>query len=78
MTRLTEAQQRYLAATVYDGEVRSGGHSQYFFNSSGDHWSVALEGLLAEFDDRYGDDTDDLDLRLARYVLEHAADFRPE
>jgi len=36
-----------LAVLMYDGEVNNGGLSQYFFNSSGDHWRDALAGLEA-------------------------------
>jgi hypothetical protein len=32
---------------IYDAEVNNGGHSQYFVNSSGDHWESALDGLKA-------------------------------
>ena len=42
---LNEAQKFYLTATIYDGEVRNGGHAQYFVNSSGDLWKTALEAL---------------------------------
>lgn len=44
---LSPAQRHYFAVLIYDGEVRNGGHSQYFVNSSGDHWKDALEGLTA-------------------------------
>lgn len=44
---LTLPQKHYFAVTIYDGEVNNGGHSQYFVNSSGDHWRLALEGLRA-------------------------------
>jgi hypothetical protein len=43
--RLTERQQYLYAVTVYRSQVNNGGHSQYFFNSSGDHWKSALLGL---------------------------------
>ena len=32
---------------MFDGQVNNGGLSQYFFNSSGDHWPEALAGLQA-------------------------------
>lgn len=44
---LKPAQKQYLAVLMYDGEVNNGGLSQYFFNSSGDHWRDALAGLAA-------------------------------
>jgi len=44
---LEPAQKQYLAVLMYDGEVNNGGLSQYFFNSSGDHWREALAGLEA-------------------------------
>lgn len=44
---LKRPQQYYLAVLSYDGQVNNGGLSQYFFNSSGDHWPQALAGLQA-------------------------------
>ncbi len=44
-SKLKTAQKHYLAVLMYDGEVNNGGLSQYFFNSSGDHWQDALAGL---------------------------------
>ncbi|MDX1930765.1 MAG: DUF4375 domain-containing protein [Pirellulaceae bacterium] len=44
---LAAAQKHYYAVFMYDAEVRNGGHTQYFVNSSGDHWQFALEGLKA-------------------------------
>lgn len=44
---LKPAQKHYLAVQIYDGEVNNGGLSQYFFNSSGDHWREAMAGLEA-------------------------------
>lgn len=44
---LSAVQQRYFVVISYDGEIRNGGHSQYFFNSAGDHWPAALAGLKA-------------------------------
>jgi hypothetical protein len=39
---------QHVAAVVqFKGEVENGGISQYFFNSSGDHWPVALEAFRA-------------------------------
>jgi len=37
--------QHVVAAVEFQGEVNNGGVSQYFFNSAGDHWPVALEGF---------------------------------
>lgn len=42
---LTTAQQHYLAVLMYDAEVNNGGHSQYCFNPTGNHWKLALAGL---------------------------------
>jgi hypothetical protein len=42
---LTEAQRHVLAVESFDGQVRNGGLSQYFFNSSGDDWRHAQAGL---------------------------------
>lgn len=44
---LNEAQRRYHAVTMFNGEVNNGGLSQYFFNSSGNHWRDAVAGLEA-------------------------------
>ncbi len=44
---LSGPQKNYYAVFIYDAEVNNGGHSQYFVNSSGDHWKSALEGLTA-------------------------------
>lgn len=46
-SKLKTAQKHYFAVLMYDGEVNNGGLSQYFFNSSGDHWPDALTGLEA-------------------------------
>lgn len=45
--QLSPPQKHYYAVFIYDAEVNNGGHSQYFVNSSGDHWKLALEGLKA-------------------------------
>ncbi|PQO45352.1 hypothetical protein C5Y93_15325 [Blastopirellula marina] len=42
---LNHQQQLYLAVFLLNAEVNNGGHSQYFFNSTGDSWPLALEGL---------------------------------
>jgi hypothetical protein len=44
---LTVPQRHYGAVSMLDAEVRNGGFSQYFFNSSGDNWRDALAGLEA-------------------------------
>lgn len=44
---LTDPQQHFYAVSIYHWEVDNGGHSQYFFNSSGDHWKSAQAGLKA-------------------------------
>jgi hypothetical protein len=42
---LTVPQRHYSAVFMLDAEVRNGGFSQYFFNSSGDDWRDTLAGL---------------------------------
>lgn len=44
-TGLTTPQQRVLAVRMLIDEVNNGGFSQYFSNSSGEYWRMALEGL---------------------------------
>lgn len=44
---LTKAEQHILAIEILNGEVNNGGFTQYYFNSSGDHWIDALAGLDA-------------------------------
>jgi hypothetical protein len=44
---LTLQQRHYAAVDAFDGEVRNGGLSQYFFNSAGGDWRDALAGLEA-------------------------------
>jgi hypothetical protein len=44
---LTDPQRYYWEASIFDAEVNNGGISQYFVNSSGDHWPDALAGLEA-------------------------------
>ena len=44
---LNEEQQMYIAVFWLDAEVNNGGHSQYFFNSAGGNWRLALDGLKA-------------------------------
>lgn len=47
LAALTQPQRRYSAVKALDLEVRNGGFSQYFFNSSGDEWKSALAALEA-------------------------------
>ncbi len=42
---LSAAQKNYWAVGLLIGEVYNGGFDQYFHNSSGDYYKVALEGL---------------------------------
>ncbi len=44
---LSKEQQMYFAVYMLDAEINNGGHSQYFFNSTGDDWKNALDGLKA-------------------------------
>jgi len=44
---LNKEQQMYIAVFWLNSEVNNGGHSQYFFNSGGDNWQAALDGLEA-------------------------------
>lgn len=44
---LTEAEKHSLAIEQLDAEVNNGGFAQYYFNSSGDHWMDAQDGLAA-------------------------------
>ncbi len=44
---LSQPQKHYFTVFCYHGEVNNGGHSQYFVNSSGDHWKDAIKGLKA-------------------------------
>jgi len=43
----SEPEQHYFAVGLLEGEVYNGGFDQYFFNSSGDHYRYAVEGLEA-------------------------------
>lgn len=47
LASLTTPQLHCHALFMYDAEVNNGGHSQYFFNTSGMHWQEALAGLEA-------------------------------
>lgn len=42
---LPRAVQHVIASVAFEAEVNNGGLSQYFFNSWGDHWPVALEAF---------------------------------
>jgi HEAT repeat protein len=44
---LTAAEKHICAIEHLDAEVDNGGFAQYFFNSSGDNWQDALNGLVA-------------------------------
>ena len=44
---LTVAEKHILAIKQLDAEVNNGGFAQYYFNSSGDHWEDAQNGLTA-------------------------------
>ena len=44
---LSEAERQYFAVGLLEGEVYNGGFHQYFFNSSGDSYPYAIEGLEA-------------------------------
>jgi len=44
---LTEAEKNIIALEMLDEEIDNGGFEQYFFNSSGDYWQNALNGLDA-------------------------------
>ncbi len=44
---VTAPQRLVLAVRIFINEVNNGGFSQYFFNSSGDHWQDAMSGLHA-------------------------------
>lgn len=45
-TALTVPERHLLAVKFLDLEIRNGGFAQYYFNSYGDNWKDALEGLL--------------------------------
>jgi hypothetical protein len=44
---LSRAERQYFAVGLLEGEVYNGGFHQYFFNSSGDSYLYAIEGLEA-------------------------------
>ena len=41
----TSHERLYFAVRLMEGEVNNGGFDQYFFNSSADHYRVAVDGL---------------------------------
>jgi hypothetical protein len=45
LSRFSVAEQRYFAVSLLEGEVYNGGFDQFFWNSSGDYYNVALAGL---------------------------------
>lgn len=45
LAKLPKPVANFYAVQVYDSEVNNGGHTQYFSNSSGDDWKLALRGL---------------------------------
>lgn len=53
--RLTPPARHVAAILVLDGEVLNGGFSQYFFNSYGDAWTIALAGAKAMGANQYAD-----------------------
>jgi hypothetical protein len=47
IARLKPSQRHWMAVFSYNAEVNNGGHSQYFFNATGDTWPDARAGLQA-------------------------------
>ncbi len=45
--RMTKPQQYFYAVAEYSAEVKNGGHRQYFYNSTGERYETAIEGLRA-------------------------------
>jgi len=45
LTDWSEEEKRYFAAALLEGEMHNGGFDQFFSNSSGRYYSVAIEGL---------------------------------
>ena len=43
----SEAERQYFAVGLLEGDVHNGGFDQYFYNSSGDYYRYAIEGLEA-------------------------------
>lgn len=44
---LTESERHICAVEELEAELNNGGFAQYYFNSAGNHWKVALNGLAA-------------------------------
>jgi hypothetical protein len=45
LAKLSNGEQKYLAVSLLEGEVYNGGFDQYFSNSSGDYYHLAVAGL---------------------------------
>lgn len=45
LAQLSSDEQRYFAVNLLEGEVYNGGFDQFFWNSSGDHYHLAVAGL---------------------------------
>lgn len=44
---MNKSQKYYYAVQMLESEIANGGFDQYFYNSAGDNWTLALEGLDA-------------------------------
>lgn len=45
LATLSKTEQRYFAVSLLEGEVFNGGFDQFFSNSSGDYYQLAVDGL---------------------------------
>jgi hypothetical protein len=45
LAQFSREEQRYFAVNLLEGEVYNGGFDQFFWNSSGDYYHLAVEGL---------------------------------
>ena len=45
LTGWTEQEKRYFAASLLEGEIYNGGFDQYFSNTSGGYYSIAIDAL---------------------------------
>jgi len=45
LSKFSIAEQRYFAVSLLEGEVYNGGFDQFFWNSSGDYYALAVAGL---------------------------------
>jgi hypothetical protein len=45
LSQFSIAEQRYFAVSLLEGEVYNGGFDQFFWNSSGDYYTLAVAGL---------------------------------